>query len=197
MKKAAFFGTVVATAMLAGAGFAAEGDTLKEVKKRDQLLCGVNPGLVGFAAPDANGNWTGFDVSICKALAAAILGDPSKVQFIPTTGEDRFKDLAEGRVDLLARNSTWTFERDTEQKLDFTGVTYYDGQGFLVRKDLGVTSAKELEGASICIQTGTTSALNLADYFKANNMTYHAVEIDFERAGRTAIHGRHLRCLFD
>ena len=183
MTKTVFFGTVAATAMLAGGAFAAEGDTLKAVKDRGELICGVNTGLVGFAAPDANGNWAGFDIAVCKAVAAAVLGDASKVQYVPTTGQTRFTALSSGEVDMLARNSTWTFSRDTDLKLDFVGVNYYDGQGFMVRKDLGVTSAKELDGATICIQTGTTTELNLADYFKANNMAYQPVNIDSNAEG--------------
>lgn len=170
----------VAAAFL-GAGAAA--DTLADVKARGELLCGVNSGLVGFAAPDANGNWSGFDVSFCKAVAAAVLGDPAKVKFVPLTSQTRFTALASGEVDILARNSTWTFLRDTDLKLDFIGVNYYDGQGFLVRKDLGVSSAKELDGATICIQTGTTTEMNLADYFKANNITYQPVAVDSPAEG--------------
>jgi general L-amino acid transport system substrate-binding protein len=145
--------------------------------------CGVNTGLIGFAAPDANGNWSGFDVAFCKAVAAAVLGDATKVKYVPTTGQTRFTALSSGEVDLLARNSTWTFQRDTDLKLDFIGVNYYDGQGFMVRKDLGVSSAKELDGATVCIQTGTTTELNLADYFKSNNMEYQPVNIDSNAEG--------------
>ncbi len=183
MKKSVFFGSVTALAFAASGVMAAEGDTLKEVKARGELNCGVNTGLVGFAAPDANGNWSGFDVAFCKAVAAAVLGDPGKVKYVPTTGQTRFSALSSREVDLLARNSTWTFQRDTDLKLDFIGVNYYDGQGFMVRKDLGVTSAKELNGATICIQTGTTTELNLADYFKANNMEYQPVNIDSNAEG--------------
>lgn len=163
-----------AFALLAGPGMA---DTLADVKARDILNCGVNTGLVGFAAPDANGNWTGFDVDICKAVAAAVLGDPSKVKYVPTTATKRYEALAENEIDLLSRNSTWTFTNDTEGQMEFVAVNYYDGQGFMVRKDLNITSAKELEGVKICVQTGTTTELNLADYFKANNMTYTPVNV--------------------
>lgn len=180
MKISVFLGSVAAATLMAGVGMA---DTLADVKARGELNCGVNTGLVGFAAPDANGNWTGFDVDFCKAVAAAVLGDATKVKYVPTTGQTRFTALSSGEVDLLARNSTWTFSRDTDLKLDFIGVNYYDGQGFMVRKDLGVTSAKELEGATVCIQTGTTTELNLADYFKANNMTYSPVNIDSNAEG--------------
>ncbi len=174
MKKSVFVGAFAATSMLAGLVHA---QTLDTVKARGQLICGVNTGLAGFAAPDAQGNWQGFDVDVCKALAAAVLGDASAVEYIPTTSADRFELLASGRIDMLARNSTWTFSRDTDLRLDFVGVNYYDGQGFLVNKALGVSSATELDGATVCIQTGTTTELNLADYFRANNMTYSPVPV--------------------
>ena len=180
MNHSVFLGTAIAASLMAGMGMA---NTLDDVKARGELNCGVNTGLVGFSAPDANGNWTGFDVAICKAVAAAVLGDATKVKFVPTTGQTRFTALSSGEVDLLARNSTWSFSRDTDLRLDFVGVNYYDGQGFMVRKDLGVTSAKELEGATICIQTGTTTELNLADYFKSNNMDYQPVSIDSNAEG--------------
>lgn len=183
MKKSVFLGTAAAATLLAGMGMAQEGSTLAQVKERGELNCGVNTGLVGFAAPDASGNWTGFDVAYCRALAAAVLGDAAKVKFVPTTGQTRFTALSSGEVDVLARNSTWTYSRDTDLKLDFVGVNYYDGQGFMVRSDLGVTSAKELDGATVCIQTGTTTELNLADYFRANNMTYTPVNIDSNAEG--------------
>ena len=184
MTKTVFFGAVAAAAVLASTGaYAAEGDTLRTVKQRGELICGVNPGLVGFAAPDANGNWSGFDISLCRAIAAAVVGDPNKVRFVPTTGQTRFTALSSGEVDVLTRNSTWSFQRDTELALDFPAMNYYDGQGFLVRKDLGVTSAKELDGATVCIQTGTTTELNLADYFRANNITYQPVNIDSNAEG--------------
>ena len=180
MKKSVFLGALAAAGLSAGIAAAS---TLEDVVARGELNCGVNTGLVGFAAPDANGNWTGFDVAICKAVAAAVLGDPSKVKYVPTTGETRFSTLSSGETDMLSRNSTWTFSRDTDLKLDFVGVNYYDGQGFMARKDLGVTSAKELDGASICIQTGTTTELNLADYFKSNNMTYQPIAVNSNAEG--------------
>lgn len=183
MKKSVFLGTVAAATLVAGAGFAQEGSTLSQVKDRGELNCGVNTGLVGFAAPDANGNWTGFDVALCRAVAAAVLGDANAVRFVPTTGQTRFTALSSGEVDVLSRNSTWTFSRDTDLALDFVGVNYYDGQGFMVRRDLGVTSAKELDGATVCIQTGTTTELNLADYFRANNLNYTPVNIDSNAEG--------------
>ena len=181
MNKSVFLGTLSAAALAAGLAGAA---TLDDVKARGELICGVNTGLTGFGAPDANGNYQGFDVAICKAVAAAVLGDASKVKYVPTTGETRFTALASGEVDLLVRNSTWTFSRDNDLKFDFVAVNYYDGQGFMVKKDLGVTSAKELDGATVCIQTGTTTELNLADFFKANNMTYTPVNIADDAEGQ-------------
>ncbi len=159
------------------AGGAASAQTLDQVKAAGVLKCGVNTGFAGFAYPDASGNWEGFDVAFCRALAAAVLGDPSKVEFVPTTGETRFTALTSGEIDVLIRNSTWTFTRDVDLKFTFTGVNYYDGQGFMVPAELGVTSALELDGATVCIQTGTTTELNLADFFKSNGITYQAVPI--------------------
>ena len=182
MKKSVFFGVVAATTMVAGA--AAAQSTLEAVKARGELICGSNTGLTGFGAPDANGNWAGFDVDLCRAVAAAVLGDATKVKFVPTTGETRFTALQSGEVDVLIRNSTWTASRDSELALDFVAVNYYDGQGFMVKKDLGVSSAKELDGATVCIQTGTTTELNLADFFKQNNITYQPVTIADDAEGQ-------------
>ncbi len=154
------------------------GGTLSDVRSRGKLNCGVTTGLVGFAAPDANGEWQGFDVAVCRAVAAAVLGDASAVEFLPTTGKTRFTALASGEVDLLARNTTWTFSRDVDLNVEFVGINYYDGQGFLVPKALGISSAKELDGATICIQPNSTSELNLADYFHANNISYELVPIE-------------------
>ncbi|WP_028030096.1 amino acid ABC transporter substrate-binding protein [Gemmobacter nectariphilus] len=175
MKKSVFLGTLSLTALVAGFASAA---TLDDVKARGTLNCGVSTGVNGFSAPDSNGVWQGFDVAICRAVAAAVLGDPMKVNFITTTGQTRFSALASGEIDMLARNTTWTFSRDTDLKFTFAGVNYYDGQGFMVKKELGVSSAKELDGATVCIQTGTTTELNLADYFKSNNMKYEPVPIE-------------------
>ncbi|MCA3511546.1 MAG: amino acid ABC transporter substrate-binding protein [Rhodobacter sp.] len=187
MKKSLFFGTLAAAGALAGF---ASADTLADIKARGELLCGTNTGLTGFAAPDANGVYQGFDVAVCKAIAAAVLGDATKVRYVPTTGETRFTALASGEVDLLVRNSTWTFSRDTDLKFDFVAVNYYDGQGFMVKKDLGVSSAKELDGATVCIQTGTTTELNLADFFKANNISYTPVTVaDDSEAQRQYVAG--------
>jgi len=167
-------GAFAAAALAASVAGAA---TLDDVKARGKLICGVNTGLTGFGAPDANGVWQGFDVAICRAVAAAVLGDGNAVDFVPTTGETRFTILASGEVDMLARNSTWTFSRDTDLKLDFVAVNYYDGQGFMIPKELGVTSAKDLDGATVCIQTGTTTELNLADFFRVNNISYEPVTV--------------------
>ncbi|UOM34731.1 amino acid ABC transporter substrate-binding protein [Acuticoccus sp. I52.16.1] len=174
--------TKLAIAAAAGLAFAgqahAQSSMLDQIKERGQLICGINTGLVGFAFTDEAGNWQGFDVALCKAVAAAIFGDPSKVQYTSLTGKTRFTALASGEVDMLSRNTTWTLSRDADLGLTFTGVNYYDGQGFMVPKALGVSSASELDGATVCIQTGTTTELNLADYFRANNMDYEPVPIE-------------------
>ncbi|KZY33874.1 amino acid ABC transporter substrate-binding protein [Roseovarius sp. HI0049] len=175
MKKSVFLGALTVAGLAAGAAAAA---TLDDVKARGTLNCGVTTGLVGFAAPDANGVWEGFDVGVCRAVAAAVLGDSTAVEFVPTTGKTRFTALASGEIDMLARNTTWTFSRDVDLKFEFTGINYYDGQGFMVPSELGVSSAKELDGATVCIQTGTTTELNLADYFRSNNMNYEPVPIE-------------------
>ncbi len=175
MKKSVLLGTLAAVGVLAGAASAA---TLDDVKANGVLKCGVSTGLVGFAAPDANGRWEGFDVAVCRAVAAAVLGDGDAVQFVPLSSKVRFTALNSGEVDMLARNTTWTFSRDVDLGLTFVGVNYYDGQGFMVRKDLGVASATELDGATVCITTGTTTELNLADYFRSNGMTYEPVPIE-------------------
>ena len=174
MKKSVLFGALTVAGLVAGAAQAA---TLDDVKARGALNCGSNTGLVGFGAPDANGVWEGFDVGLCRAVAAAIFGDPNAVNFFPTTSQTRFTALASGEVDVLIRNSTWTYSRDTDLKFDWAGVNYYDGQGFLAPKALGITSAKELDGATVCIQTGTTTELNLADFFRVNNITYEPVPV--------------------
>jgi len=153
---------------------AASAQTLKKVKDRGSLICGVSQGLPGFSNPDDKGNWTGFDVDFCRAIAAALLNDAGKVKFTPLSAKDRFEPLKTGDIDLLSRNTTWTLSRDVAYG-NFAGVTYYDGQGFMVRKALKVNSALELTGASVCTQTGTTTELNLADYFRANNMKYEVI----------------------
>ncbi len=157
---------------------------LENVKKAGVLKCGVSTGTPGFSAPDSSGAWKGIDVDFCKSVAAAVLGDSSKVKYIPLTAKERFVALASGEIDVLSRNSTWTATRDTSLGVTFAGINYYDGQGFLVSKKLGVKSAKELDGATFCIQSGTTTELNLTDYFKANKMDYKAVTYD--TSGQTA-----------
>ena len=152
--------------------------TLDDVKAKGFMQCGVSTGLPGFSFTDANGDWQGFDPAICRAVAAAIFGDSTAVKFTPTTPKTRFTALASGEVDMLARNTTETFSRDADLKLTFAPVNYYDGQAFMVRKSLGVTSALNLSGATVCIQTGTTTELNLADYFRTNNMNYEPVPIE-------------------
>jgi general L-amino acid transport system substrate-binding protein len=167
---------VVTLALAAGlTAQAASAQTLKTVKDRGQLSCGVSQGLPGFSTPDDKGNWTGLDVDICRAIAAAIFNDASKIKFVPLSAKDRFTALQSGEIDVLSRNTTWTLSRDTSLGANFTGVTYYDGQGFLVKKSLKVNSALELNSASVCVQTGTTTEQNLADYFKGNNMKYEVI----------------------
>ncbi len=175
MRKSVLFGTLAAGALAAGM---ASAQTLNDVQSRGELNCGVSTGVNGFSAPDANGVWQGFDVAVCRAVAAAVLGDPMAVNFVPTTGQTRFTALASGEVDMLSRNTTWTFSRDVDLRFTFTGINYYDGQGFMVNRGLGVSSATELDGATVCIQTGTTTELNLADYFRVNGMSYEPVPIE-------------------
>ena len=165
---------VAALALTASVASAA---TLDDVKAKGFVQCGVNTGLAGFASPNDKGEWAGFDVDLCKAVAAAVFGDGSKVKYTPTTAKERFTALQSGEIDLLARNTTWTLSRDTALGFNFAGVNYYDGQGFMInaKKLPGVNSALQLSGASVCVQTGTTTELNLADYFKANKMEYNPV----------------------
>ncbi len=163
--------TVFSTNSFAGA-------SLDAVKSKGFVQCGVSTGLPGFSTADDKGNWTGIDVDVCRAVAAAVFGDASKVKFSPLTAKERFTALQSGEVDMLSRNTTWTLTRDSSLGLNFAGVNYYDGQGFLVSKKLGVKSALELDGASFCIQAGTTTELNLADYFRANKMSYTPVTFD-------------------
>jgi len=165
---------VLAVAVAMGAS-AASAQTLNAVKQRGVLNCGANGTLAGFGLPDSQGRWTGLDVDFCRALAAAIFNDVNKVKFVPLTAKDRFTALQSGEVDVLARNTSWTSSRDTALGLNFTAVNYYDGQGFMVRKALKVNSALELNDAAICVQQGTTTELNLADYFRANKMKLKTV----------------------
>ncbi len=159
---------------------AANAGTLDDVKAKGFVQCGVSQGLPGFSNPDANGNWTGIDVDLCRAVAAATLGDASKVKYSPLSAKERFTALQSGEVDVLSRNTTWTATRDTALGLNFAGVNYFDGQGFMVRKSLGVKNALELGGASVCTNLGTTTELNVADYFRANKLEYKLVA--FEKA---------------
>ena len=152
--------------------------TLDNTKKAGFVKCGVSQGLPGFSNADEAGNWTGIDVDVCRAVAAAVLGDASKVEYVPTTSKVRFTVLQSGEIDMLSRNTTWTLSRDVDLGLEFVGVNYYDGQGFMVNKSLGVSSAMELDGASVCIQVGTTTEMNLADFFKANGMSYESVPVE-------------------
>ena len=160
----------------------ADAQTLNQVKQRGQLICGSNTGLAGFALPDPQGNWAGLDVDYCRAIAAAVLGDATKVKFVPLDATSRFESLKSGAVDVLVRNTTWTLSRDSSQGLDFEATNYYDGQGFMVRKKMNINSALELNGASVCVGQGTTTELNLADYFRTNKMKYEVVSFrDFPK----------------
>ncbi|MEM7072879.1 MAG: amino acid ABC transporter substrate-binding protein [Pseudomonadota bacterium] len=172
LKLIAAAGSVVAMAAVAHSA------TLDDVRARGVLNCGTSTGLAGFSFTNDAGEWEGFDVAVCRAVAAAVLGDASLVSVKPTTPKERFTVLRSGEIDMLARNTTWTYSRDVDLQLTFTGVNYYDGQGFMVPANLGVTSATQLNGASVCIQTGTTTELNLADYFRVNGMSYEPVPID-------------------
>jgi len=167
--------TTILALLLAVVAQSASAQTLKAVKDRGMLNCGANGSLAGFGLPDAQGKWTGLDVDFCRAIAAAVLNDAEKVKYVPLSAKDRFTALQSGEVDVLARNTTWTSSRDTSLGLNFTGVNYYDGQGFMVRKALKVNSALELNDAAVCVQQGTTTELNLADYFRANKMKLKTV----------------------
>ncbi|MFT5896961.1 MAG: general L-amino acid transport system substrate-binding protein, partial [bacterium] len=172
--------TIAVTAALAAtAGLAYADETLDAVKSKGSVQCGVSQGLPGFSNPDDQGNWTGLDVDFCKAMAAAVFGDPDAVKFTPLSAKVRFTALTSGEIDILARNTTWTMSRDSDFG-EFVGVNYYDGQGFMVPKSLGVSSAMELDGAAVCTNTGTTTELNVADFFRANNLDYTVVA--FEKA---------------
>ena len=176
MKHLVKLGLTATLAVASATGAAlAQAKTLDTVKARGTLSCGVGPGLAGFGQPDDKGNWTGLDVEFCRAVAAAVFNDPTKVSFKPLSAKERFTALQSGEVDVLARNSTWTASRDSSLGLAFVGTNFYDGQGFMVKKALGVKSAKELKGASVCVQTGTTTELNLADFFRTNKLDYKPV----------------------
>ncbi len=161
-----------------GIGPASAGATFDAIKARGSVTCGVNQGVAGFSAPDSRGEYRGLDADFCRALAAAVFGDPTKVRFVATSSQNRFTMLQSGEIDVLARNATQTLVRDTSLGLNMAGVNFYDGQGFLVRRSSGVTAARQLDGATVCIQPGTTSELNIADYFRANNMRFTPVLIE-------------------
>ncbi len=171
---------LAAVAAVAFSGLAHAGATLDAVRAKGFVQCGVSQGLPGFSNADEKGSWSGLDVDLCRGIAAAVFGNADKVKYTPLSSKERFTALQSGEIDVLSRNTTWTLVRDTALGLDFSGVNYYDGQGFLVRKKLGVKSAKELDGATVCVQIGTTTELNVADYFRANSLSYKSVT--FEKA---------------
>jgi general L-amino acid transport system substrate-binding protein len=173
-----FLKSLVLASVFGLSATAVHATTLADVKAKGTINCGVSEGLIGFSNPDASNNWSGLDVDFCKAVAAAVLGDATKVKYVPLNAKERFTALQSGTIDVLSRNSTWTMSRDTTLGLQFAGVTYYDGQGFLVPKKLNVKSALELGGASVCTQTGTTTELNLADFFKSNKLEYKVVAFE-------------------
>jgi len=181
MKKTMISMGLAATGLLAFAG-TTQAATLQDVQDAGELRCGVSNGLPGFSQPDSDGNWAGLDVDTCRAIAAAVLGDADAVEFIPLTAAERFTALQSGEIDVLSRNTTWTTTRDASLGLNFTGTNYYDGQGFLIKTALGVDSAYDLDGAAVCTQAGTTTELNLADFFRANDMEYEAVVFDTSEA---------------
>ncbi len=170
--------TVILTACESRDADTSQGQTLQNITGRGGLNCGVSPGIAGFSNPNTAGEWEGLDVDFCRAVAAAVLGDATKVNFIPLSGKERFIALQSGGIDILSRNSTWTVTRDTSLGINFVGVTYYDGQGFMVRRTLGARSGLDLSGAAICLQTGTTTELNLADYFRQNELVYKPIVFD-------------------
>jgi general L-amino acid transport system substrate-binding protein len=176
--KMKFLKAVVLASVFGFSAAAANATTLADVTAKGSINCGVSEGLIGFSNPDSSNNWSGLDVDFCKAVAAAVLGDATKVKYVPLSAKERFTALQSGTIDLLSRNSTWTMSRDTTLGLQFAGVTYYDGQGFLVPSKLGIKSAMELGGASVCTQTGTTTELNLADFFKSNKLEYKVVAFE-------------------
>ena len=175
MRNYLFMASVAATLIVASA---ASATTLDDVKKKGFVQCGVSQGLKGFSSPDDKGGWTGIDVDLCRAIAAAIFGDAEKVKYTPLSAKERFTALQSGEIDVLSRNTTWALSRDTALGFDFRGVTYYDGQGFMVRKSAGVKSVRELDGATVCVLMGTSTSLTLADYFRSNNMKYEPITFE-------------------
>ena len=169
---------VIVGAMIAMVVSSAFADTLEDVREKGYVQCGVSQGTPGFSSPDADGEWRGIDVDACRAVAAAIFGDATAVKYTPLSAKERFTALQSGEIDILSRNTTWTYSRDISLGLDFTGILYYDGQGFMVRKDLGVNSTRELSGATVCTNIGTTTEMNLADYFRTHEMDYKMVAFE-------------------
>ncbi|HZF76624.1 MAG TPA: amino acid ABC transporter substrate-binding protein [Acetobacteraceae bacterium] len=170
---------------------APQADTLSAVRNRGTLACGVSTGVAGLSQADSQGNWRGIDADFCRAVAAAVFGDPGRLRFVPTTPQNRFTALQSGEVDLLARNTTYSFSRDVGSGLSFTGITLYDGQGFMLRRELGITQARQLDGATVCLQPGTTSELNLADWARANSIRFSPVVIEnFGEVQRAFFAGR-------
>jgi len=176
--------TMSVTTLFAASVFAVS-PTLQQIKAKGFVQCGVSQGLPGFSMPDEQGNWSGLDIDMCRALSAAIFGDPDKVKYTPLSAKERFVALTSGEIDVLSRNTTWTLTRDAKLGLTFCGVNYYDGQGFMVRKDSGIKSAMELDGASVCVNTGTTTELNMADFFRSNGFDYEPVV--FEKADEVRV----------
>ena len=183
MKSIKYLSLVLAVLGLSFTGISSAG-TLDDVRAKGHVQCGINTGLTGFAFTDDQGNWQGFDVALCQGVAAAVFGDASNVKYTNLTGKTRFEALKAGEVDMLSRNTTWTYSRDVDLKLTFLGVNYYDGQGFIVPASLGVTSATQMDGASVCIQTGTTTELNLADFFRETGISYEPVPIETNAEAR-------------
>ncbi|MEH6575636.1 MAG: amino acid ABC transporter substrate-binding protein [Amphritea sp.] len=169
---------ITASALMVAVSGSVMAGTLDTVKERGAVQCGVTSGVPGFSVPDDKGNWKGIDVDMCRALAAAVLGDNTKVKYVPLTAKERFTALVSGEVDVLSRVTTWTQTRDTQLGINFAGVNYYDGQGFLVKKELGLKSVKELDGATVCVQSGTTTELNLSDYFRTHGLSFTPVVFD-------------------
>lgn len=177
---------LAASSALTMATPAQAGKTLDAVKARGELVCGVNTGLAGFSAADSQGKWSGLDVDVCRAIAAAVLGDGNKVKFVPLTAQQRFTALQSGEIDILSRNTTWTLTRDASLGLHFVGVTYYDGQGFMVPVKDKIKSAKQLKGATVCVQSGTTTEKNLTDYSRANKLNLKPIVFEKQEAATGA-----------
>jgi general L-amino acid transport system substrate-binding protein len=191
MKRVILTAATAGIILASGGSGAFAGETFDAVKARGELICGVHTGLYGFGAPDEKGNWSGLDIDMCRAVAAAVFGDATKVKYVPLSAQARLTALQSGEIDMLSRNTTWTLSRDTANGLNFTVTNYYDGQGFMVKKSLGVKSALELDGATVCVQTGTTTEVNLADYFRANKMNFTPVTIEkYEEVTAAYLAGR-------